>query len=830
MAIPSKEKYTNRVLASDIEARGFLDIVNNPSDVWCIVSRDLETDEFFLFSDYPEFDNMVVEDNGVEYTIPPRTGSLEEGVTFWELASNNGSTLSVHNMATYDRPLINKIWPDNKINKSSWFDTFIWSKIAYFDRPQKKGAKSPHGLLNYSLMQGLPKPKVEDFSKINAYMMHRACVDTVTQKYCHQYLEAEHKKLNNIGIDLWEAYHQEEEYVHICHLQEVYGVKIDVDHAKSCVEWLDNTVMEYAKEIEPNLPPTVKPAGAKIPRSELMRVLGYHESKIPPDELETVTRAGETKIQPIKPYVKPSVNFHKTEKVNNYSGFNISYGESPTYIKKADLTKWIKTNHPDTKPKDWDIQKEVLETKVLNSNCCQYFGVSPEDTDLICGPHTRVSFNKSTMTQHEVVKGLLIREGISWASEWNIKKDSDGNVVKAEEDMVVSYPPKASKENQIHVKIKKRDPIYTSPKFGEKEYEQLSSELGKKVGLYNTYVHRRRYLENLKDPENKGLLSFVDDKGRVPAGVNAFNTATGRASHRVIVNLPADGAVYGKEMRQCIIASEGKEFVGIDQKSSQLSICAFITNNTDYYNAVATGVEFYNDDDGEAIYHGSSAHCVNSRYFNLVTKEEWEEAVRTQNAELIHSIVLRRKKSKSLSFATLFGCGAKKLAVMGGFTEDDAQVKLDSFLDSMGLAEVIEFLKVCKKKYKRGKGFYIPTGFGYWVYCGGMHKAVNYLIQSLEGVVQKRAVIDMYNKFTNKRWWGTKVNKVLDMHDEVLMECEKGLGVEVGKLVCESYTQAGVDLNHWYKNNLDKYPVGSPDIICDFAGGYAVGKDYMECH
>lgn len=217
-------------------------------------------------------------------------------------------------------------------------------------------------------------------------------------------------------------------------------------------------------------------------------------------------------------------------------------------------------------------------------------------------------------------------------------------------------------------------------------------------------------------------------------------------------------------MRQCVVADEGKELVGIDQKSSQLSIAAFVTNNVDYYDAVANGIEMKNEEDGSETYVGTSAHCVNSRYFNLVTKAEWEEAVRTQDPDLIHSIVLRRKKSKGLSFASLFGCGPAKLALMGGFSLPEAKDKLQAFLDNMGLSGVIQFLEYCKIKYKRGKGFYIPTAFGYWVYCGGMHKAVNYLIQSVEGAVQKRAVILLERKIKELSWEG-KVDKILDMHN-----------------------------------------------------------------
>lgn len=768
----NKDKYTNRILHSDIEARGYLDVVKSDKDVWCIVSRDDETDEVFIFHDYPEYDNQEVFDQGKTYTIPPRTGTLLDGVRFWYLAGNNGSKLSVHNCFTYDKPLVEKIWPKCVIDDDVWVDTFIQSKIQYFDRPQRKGSKSPHGLLNYSLMEGNKKPDIEDFSVMNAFMLHRCIIDTKTQKYAYNYLRKEREMLKDkLGIDMKDAYKMEVEYTKICHKQEEYGAKVDVEHIKNCVEYLDKTTEDLEKDILPKLPPTVKVSGGKVSRVEMAALFGYDTSKMK-DETEQVKRDGEMVTVPVKPYYKPTMNFHTTKKVNQYSAFSISYGFSPKFVKKNDLTKWIKSQHPDgenAKAKDlssfvkeWEITKDIEETKLLNKNTCDYFEVEPEDTDIIVGAHTKIKFVESKLTQHEVVKGFLIKEGIKFAEEWNDKTDADGNFIKAEDDMEVRYPPKARPDQQMVLKIKKGDNVKSSPKFGEKEYEQLESEDGKNVGLYNTLVHRRRYLENYKD-ENKGLLSYVREDGRVPAGVNNFNTATGRASHRVIVNLPADGAVYGKEMRQCIVADEGKELVGIDQKSSQLSIAAFVTNNVDYYDAVANGVEMKNEEDGSETYVGTSAHCVNSRYFNLVTKEEWEEAVRTQNPDLIHSIVLRRKKSKGLSFASLFGCGAPKLAVMGGFSVPEAKDKLQAFLDNMGLSGVIQFLEYCKTKYKRGKGFYIPTAFGYWVYCGGMHKAVNYLIQSIEGAVQKKAVIHL-DKRIKENGWENSVNKILDMH------------------------------------------------------------------
>ena len=833
--LKQKELYTDRLFNGDIEARGFLKVVDTVEDVWCLVLKDSESKRRFVFHDYPEYDNAEVEDGDETYIIPPRDGSLTDGVRFLYKAGHSGSKFAIHNLQTYDRPLIEKIWPKCKLPEEAYIDTFIQSKVQYFDRATMKGARSPHGLDNFARMSGdTHKPKVTDFSIMNAYMLHRCIMDVDIQEFCTKYLAKEFEQLrDHIGVDLTDALEMENEYAKICHKQEVYGTKIDVPHVKKCIGYLDKTVEELVAYIQPQLPPTVKAGtSTKVTRKEMAGLLGYPDDIINKmvDTYEMKMVNGVATKVPIKEYYKPTTKWTIKKKVNSYSGFNISYGESPTYIKKSDLTKWIKENHPDTKPKDWNIEKEEIVTELLNNNTCKYFELEPEDTNMIGGLFTKVKFSESKLSQHEIVKGFLIKQGISWAEEWNLKKDSEGQIMKAEVETTISYPKKASYEDQMHITVKKGEALLTSPKFGNKEYDQLETEIGKDIAKYNTLVHRRRYLENYKDPENKGLLSFVDENNRVPAGVNNFNTATGRASHRCIVNLPSDSAVFGKEMRECIIADEGKEFVGCDQKSSQLSICSFVTNNVDYYNAVATGVEFKNEEDGSETYVGSSAHCVNSRYFNLVSESEWEEAVKTQHEELVHSIVLRRKKSKGLSFASLFGCGAKKLALMGGFAEAEAKDKLQSFLEGMGLTEVIKFLEGCQEKYKRNKGFYIPTAFGYWVFCKGMHKSTNYLIQSQEGAVQKMAVILM-DKEIKKRGWENSVNKVLDMHDEVLLEVDEGMGIEVGKVMCDCYTQAGVELNKWYMENLHLYPAGgTPKITCDFAGGYAVGSDYFSCH
>lgn len=723
-------KYLSQNHYGDIETVGFWDDVNSLEDVHvlCTITED---DNVILWHDNPEFDNQKVfdPDDKKEYIIPARCGSLLEGFRYWYKIGKSGGTLSVHNCSTYDKPIIEKVLPKCKIPKPQWRDTFNQSKAQLYERPCPKGAKSPHGLHAYGIKFGVKKPPIDDFKVMTPYILHRVIEDCKIQKKTQLYLDKEAALLKEKGISFEEGLSIEDEYAENNCYQEVRGVLADKDHMERCVALWDKKSEEIAKEVEPELPPTCKASSGKVTISELMLMLGYPESKIPKDKMEQVKKDGEMVWQAVKPYYKPSVNFHKIDKQKWYTGFNLSYGETPSFKKKKELTDWLKDNHPDTTTKEWDISVEEKETRLLNKNCCDYFNVNPEDTDLICGPHTRISFSPSKMTQHEVVKGMLIKLGLKEVEEWNLKKDENGQIVRAERDLVVSYPKKAAPENQMHFHVKKGEAVVTSPKISEKDCESLPEGLGQKIAEYNTTVHRRRFLLNPKDPEEKGLLAHLREDNRLPCGVNNFQTATSRSSHRIWVNAAGEGALYGEEIRMSLIAPKGRKLVGADMKSAQLAIAAYYAKNSTYYNAVASGQEVIKKEDGSEYYVGESAHCFSARAFDLVSQEEWREAVETQDSELLHSIMLRRKKSKGASFGVIFGCSGKKLAKMLGIPENEGEKKKQAFLTQMGLKGVADWLSSCKNKYKRGAGWYIPLPFGYWVYCKSDHKAINYLIQ-----------------------------------------------------------------------------------------------------
>lgn len=818
----------NRKLASDIEAVGFYDDIHSKKDIHCLCSVDIETEVVYLFHDYEGFDNISVVDpyDNKTYILPKKTGSLEEGIKFWEDATKHGSLLIIHNVKTYDEPVLNKVWPSNNIVVDKYWDTFIQSKLQWYERSCPKGAKSAHGLKAYGIKCGINKPEITDWKTMDAFKLHRVIEDCRIQAKTYLMLEKERLDLKGkYGIDFLPALKIEAMYAEECFKQERNGILIDVEHARRCIEDLDAKVEALRIEIEPLLPPTLKGEGVRVSKSEMAELFGFDPKKVKDNYIQR-KRNGEIETVVEKPYYKPCINFTKNDKVTVYTAFNLSYGESPEFKKKKELTDWIKTEYPESKVKEWDIDKKEIVTKVLNSNTCKHFGLEPTDTDIVWGAFTKLSVEPSSLNQSDVVKAYLIKLGWNDAEDWNLKTDINDDYIKVDKDTEVRWPPYALPEHQMVKKLRRGDFMVSSPKLSEEDYDQLPEGVGKKIAEYNTYNHRRRFLENKDDPENKGLLSYIRPDGRVSAGVNNFATRSGRGAQRIWVNAPSDSALYGKEIRKTIIAPEGKILVGVDMKSAQLSIAAYYANNYDYYHSVATGVEY----DEEGKYVGQTAHCVNARMFGMVSDKEYKEAVTTQEKELLHSISIRRKGSKGGSFAVIFGASGKKVAKTIGISEREGKSRKDQFLSQMGLDTTIKALDKQEARYKYKDGWYLPLAFGYWLWNNSGHKNVNTIVQGFEALAQKLMTIRL-SKELKRLGLDQKAIMILDVHDEKLLEVDIGFEDEVGKLAGECYTWAAEQIFNYHVKNPMYFANNTPPLFpIDLNGGYKLGRDYYAVH
>ena len=840
--------YSNLPNYSDIETVGFEPVVHTTKEVHVlaniVVDPDTGEEVVLLFHDRPDLCGQEVWDeiDQKTYVIPERVGTLMEGFRYWyQIGQSEEGFLSVHNAGTFDKIIVEKVVPKCLIPNEKWDDTFISSKIQFFDRPCPRGAKSGHGLNAYGILHGIKKPDITDFTVMDKYMLHRVIEDCKIQRMTALYLDKERRIVEHkTGITFDDAYKMEFEYALTCAEQERFGAAVDLPHMQKCVEVWDERLHFLEDEIEPRLPPTVKSGSStKITRKEMAVLMGFPKEKTDRMKEPTITRKqnGEDVEVKLKPYVKPVTKWTNQKTANKYSGMHISYGFSPSFLKKKDLTDWIKEHHDDTAPKDWEIEKEEVVTELVNAATCKYFDCEPEDLDLFGGMFTKVKFEASRLTQHEITKGVLIKAGLRNPREdWNLKKDDNG-VVKATEDMVVSYPPKAAFENQLHYHIKKGEAVVTSPKFCEKDMDQVEGELGKQVSEYNTLMHRRRFLSNPKDPDERGLIANIREDGRIPCGVGDFMTATGRAAHRVWVNAPGAGSAYGEEVRRCIVASKGKKLVSSDMNSAQLSIAAYYANNYEYFKAVCYGNEFKVDDKGNEILHpdtgepwylSESGHCTNSRAFELFSKEESDWAVKTQDQGLIHKLGLLRKKSKSATFGVIFGCSGKKLATMLGIEESRGKQKKDAFLANIGLDRPIEILDMMCEKNKRGSNGIIELPFGFFATCKSPHARFNYLDQGTEAACQKWA--ELYFDRESKKL-KLAARRILSYHDEYTVECPDDEVEIVKELMNSSYYEASLALHEWHRTKSLWFTGDDcPKFNIELNAGCKVGTNYWEVH
>ncbi|NIU02422.1 MAG: hypothetical protein GWN01_16425, partial [Nitrosopumilaceae archaeon] len=216
--------FSNSELVYDTEAN---DLLTKVTEMWCIYFIDVETEKGYLFHDYPTFDGTVVDDNGKEYTIPIRTGSLKEGAK----ALYQAKKIIAHNANGYDIFVLNKFFPAFKLEKAfakSW-DTLIQSKCQQYDRRPVKGYKGIHGLDVWGGRLGYKKPPVDDFSKITAWLLHRCIQDVWINLEVYKFLENERKvAMEKKNIDFMEGILEDHAYKFNATLQGLRGAKLDV--------------------------------------------------------------------------------------------------------------------------------------------------------------------------------------------------------------------------------------------------------------------------------------------------------------------------------------------------------------------------------------------------------------------------------------------------------------------------------------------------------------------------------------------------------------------------------------------------------------------------
>lgn len=797
-----------RTVVFDAEANGLLDHTN--LRMWCIVAEDYDTAALFLFHDYPQMDNMLFEVDGVNKMLKPRDGTLEEGIHFL----NNAKSLICHNMLGYDNRLIKKFYPwfNERFTWPEIRDTMLESQVQFYDRSPVKGFRGVHGLAPWGKRLNIEKPEIKDFTVITPLLLHRCLEDVRINTAVAREMEEERILLmDKCGLDFEEALKTEQEYRHYSSVQEKNGALVDKPHMEWCCTDLDVLIEENRKVIEPQLPPSVDVLSTKTTVNEVQQAMGFAPSDCKPIEYTWKEIKGKMDRHPIREMYKPVTKWTKANNIRYYAGCAdglvvTKYRFTKMKDAKAHMIEagYVKSRVKLTYP------SKIEHGSSLNAHTTTYF----EDTENfeIVGPFTRVEITPSTMSQHEKVKLLLV--GLGWQpDEWTFKKDASGSFERPKAPGVVNWPDHKVNGYQLSISYKAGGLLPVTPKLTEKSYDTLPEGVGQTVARFNTYNHRRKFIQN-PHKGDKGLLNNIRPDGRITAGIMTFGTSAGRASQSLWVNAPSVQALYGENIRKIVIASPDHTLVGVDMPSAHPRILAddMFTGNQLFQDSV-DGIEAYEDDDGNDVYVGKDFHTVNSVLFRLNKQEDVDKARETQDHELIGFLAKGRKIGKGGSYCKLYGGGDNKLATTIGIPVALGKEIGDAFIEGLGLDKVLKEAEEVWDSRKRRNGSYISVLGGYHIWSNSKHKIINYKALGSEAVIQKHAVI-WINREIIKRGWQDRVLQIINMHDELLFDCPDELLTEFKPLAARMYDEAakglGLTLN-WMSHAL-------------------TGQNYAVCH
>jgi len=231
-----------------------------------------------------------------------------------------------------------------------------------------------------------------------------------------------------------------------------------------------------------------------------------------------------------------------------------------------------------------------------------------------------------------------------------------------------------------------------------------------------------------------------------------IGTPSFRCRHRTIVNIPGVYAPYGKELRSLLTCESGNKVIGADSAGNQFrGLCHYIGDES-FTNEVING------------------------------------DVHQRNADVLG---ISRPGAKTFIYAYLFGAGHAKL---GEAISGKKSAKIGKEADEKFKA-TLPGLKVLKdnleEEYrhslmKTGHGF-IMGADGRRIMVGSEHQTLNYLLQTLEGITCKAALVYAHRKIKEEN---LQAYPALFYHDETVFVSKEKDAERVKEICVESFKEA----------------------------------------
>ena len=360
-------------------------------------------------------------------------------------------------------------------------------------------------------------------------------------------------------------------------------------------------------------------------------------------------------------------------------------------------------------------------------------------------------------------------------------------------------------EDQIHKISGNKDFNIQSPfQLGDVLFEEMGLPYPKKSKNARGYSTSVDVLNKLKDYEIVekvleyrsltkiysnyiiGLLDSIKNDGKIHTVFTQTLTRTGRLSSVSpnLQNIPVRED-YGRLIRKAFIPSSNSEIISSDYSQIELRVFAHMSGASNLIDA------FKKDQD----IHTRTA-------MDIYNKDEKDI---TSNL---------RRNAKAVNFGIIYGISSFGLSEDLGIDMKEAKEFIDNYLKTYpGIKDYMDNLK--DQAYKNG---YVKTLFGrvrvieelssenYMVRLSGERMALNTPIQGTSADILKIAMINIFNEFNNL---GLKAKIIIQVHDELLIDCPKDELNKVTEIIKNKMENAyklsvplKVDINkgnNWYE-------------------------------
>jgi DNA polymerase-1 len=371
----------------------------------------------------------------------------------------------------------------------------------------------------------------------------------------------------------------------------------------------------------------------------------------------------------------------------------------------------------DDEPRDPEYRKDGA----YMARTVHHFGIDQElgkTTQPLAGPYQRIKFLDPDLGSMDYVKEYLY--SIGWEPlDWNWEK-------------------------------KGREFKKKSPKLCEPSMVMLGED-GIQLNRFYTTRSRLGILQ--------GWIANMDEDGMLRGEMFTISTPTGRARHKIVVNVPSPKAAWGSEMRALFGCEEGYKVIGADSAGNQFRALCHYIKDADFTNEVING------------------------------------DVHQKNADILGC---ERTTAKPWIYAFLFGAGLEKLGLILTGKRDskagkESRAKFAAAIPGFKRLtdRLMEIVKMSEARDRRAS---IPALDGRRIYLDSGHKALNYLLQSAEGITCKAAVAYTMDKFEEE---GIDAKPLIFYHDEMQIAVREEHTARAAEIMAESFREApkwyGVD-------------------------------------